>query len=410
MRLMTRGRLVPATLVLAVLATTIVVARPYVRGLSFVVRAANVQGIVRRFADYDATSVAERELQIPIASATIPGRAYVPQRSAPRAVLLVPGLHPSGIEEVRFVELARQLAASGVTVVAADIPELKQFAIGPAVTDVIEQATAWLAAQSEFAPDGRVGLVGSSFSGGLALVAAGRPTLRDRVAFVASLGGHDDLARVFKYLCTGVEGPPPESASPLTGLMQRRDAAKTAGTAASVATGWAPPPNENGVAIVLLAMAERMVPAAQVDPLRDGVRRFLQASADGEGREEEITTLRALGKAMREPSATLFRYLLDHDIVHLGARLVPNISAVANAPALSPARSAKTAAPVFLLHGTGDDVIPAVEALHLAATLRGTTAPRMLLSRGISRDGFDQSLTNRELASLGSFWADVLKQ
>ena len=39
-----------------------VAARPYVHGLSFVVRAADMQGVLRRAADLDAESIREREL------------------------------------------------------------------------------------------------------------------------------------------------------------------------------------------------------------------------------------------------------------------------------------------------------------------------------------------------------------
>jgi len=413
MRFMTRGRLVGAVLVIAILAGAIFTARPYFRGLSFVVRAADMQGSVRRFADYGAAPVAQRELQIPMASGTIAGRAYAPARPAARAVLLVPGLHASGIDESRLNELARQLAAGGVAVVIPDIPELRQFTISPAITDAIEQSGSWLA-QSELAPDGRVGLIGIGFSGGLTLVAAGRPNLKDHVAFVSSLGGHDDLARVFKYLCTGVEAPPPESASPLTGLMQQRNAAKTAGTATSVATGWTPPPNENGAAIVLLSMADRIVPAPQVEPLRDAIRHFLRTvtleGAEKERADEQLASLGSLSRTMPEPSATLFRYVTGRDIVHLGARLVPAIPAFGNASGLSPVRSPKPAAPVFLLHGTADNLIPAVEALHLTATLRGATSTRMLLSSAVSGIDVGQPVAARDLMALGSFWGDILRR
>src|SRR5262245_33001990 len=145
MRLMTRGRLLGALLVIVIIAGAVFVTRPYLRGLSFVARAADVPGTLRRFAEYDAAAVAERDVQIPIASGAIPGRAYTPQRSATRAVLLVPGLHPSGIEEPRLKELARQLAASGVAVVIPDIPGLRQFTIGSEITGSIEQSASWLA-------------------------------------------------------------------------------------------------------------------------------------------------------------------------------------------------------------------------------------------------------------------------
>ena len=45
--------------------------------------------------------------------------------------------------------------------------------------------------------------MGISFSGGLAVVAAGRPTLRNHLLYVFSFGGDDDLRRVLKYFCTG---------------------------------------------------------------------------------------------------------------------------------------------------------------------------------------------------------------
>jgi hypothetical protein len=81
--------------------------------------------------------------------------------------------------------------------------ELSRFEITPAVTDRIEDAAVWLARDSGLAPWGRIGLMGISFSGGLAIVAAGRAPLRNRLLYVLSFGGHDDLSRVLEYFCTG---------------------------------------------------------------------------------------------------------------------------------------------------------------------------------------------------------------
>src|SRR5439155_6132899 len=88
------------------------------------------------------------------------------------------------------------------------IPELSRFEITPAITDAIERAASWLASESGLAPDHRVGMMGISFSGGLSVVAAGRPSLTGHVAYVFSFGGHDDLPRVLRYLCTGLEPYP----------------------------------------------------------------------------------------------------------------------------------------------------------------------------------------------------------
>src|SRR5947208_973744 len=166
----------------AALVVLIVLARPYFLGLSFVVRAADVRGMVRRAADLDTQPWSEREVTIPTRSGSLHGRQYEP-RSIVRTVLLTSGLHPAGIDEPRLVGLARELAASGLGVVTPDIPELSHFEITPAITDGIEDAAAWLAGRGGARRGPRVGLVGISFSGGLSIVAAGRDALRDRVAF-----------------------------------------------------------------------------------------------------------------------------------------------------------------------------------------------------------------------------------
>ena len=77
----------------------------------------------------------------------------------------------------------------------------------------------------------------------LSVVAAGRASVRDRVAFVMSFGGHGDLPRTLRYLCTGVQ---PD--------------------------GTPRPPHDYGVAIILLGVAPRIVPANQVEPLRDAIQ------------------------------------------------------------------------------------------------------------------------------------------
>src|SRR5205814_9045829 len=112
-----------------------------------------------------------------------------------------PELHP----------LTHHRSASGLTVVTPHNPELSRFEITPAITNAIEQAAGWLASDSGLAADRHVGMMGISFSGGLSIVAAGRASLADRVSYVFSFGGHDDLGRVLRYLCTGAE-PYPEPA------------------------------------------------------------------------------------------------------------------------------------------------------------------------------------------------------
>lgn len=361
-------------------------ARRHVHGLALVVRAGDLHGIVRRLADLDSVPIRERLVNAPLRAGSMGARVYAPLGTARQTVLLVSGLHPAGIDEPRLVSLARKLAEANVTVVTPEIPQLSRFEVTPTVTDRIEEGALWLATESGLAPTGRIGLMGISFSGGLAIVAAGRPSLRDHLLYVFSFGGHDDLRRVLEYFCMGVEG--------------------------DRMTRGVPAPHDYGVAIVLLTVAERLVPHEQIAPLREAVRRFLWASyldrLDKPRAEREFAALRGLARTLPEPSATLLQYVNDRDVGHLGPRLRPYIGFYVAAPALSPARSLTPSAPVYLLHGRDDNVIPAVESRHLADRLDGQVPVRLLVTNLISHAEADQPAHVTDLLKLASFWGDLL--
>lgn len=380
-------------LAIATLVAVTWVVLPFMHGLSFVVRAADMQGTLRRFANIDTMRERERLIDVPTTRGPVRTRLYEPDRRAHRTALLVSGLHPSGIDEPRLMRLARNLAEDGVLVATPDIPELSRFEITPAITDDIEQTALWLATKSGLAPDGRIGMMGISFSGGLSTIAAGRPSLKDHVAYVFSFGGHDDLPRVLRYLCTGQEPYPPQQVN--GGQVFQH------------------PPHDYGVAVILLGVAERIVPPAQVEPLRAAVRRYLWASALDGGVDKskaaaEFDAVRAMIKTLPEPSATLLKHVVDRDVVHLGPRLLPYIGFYGGDAALSVSKSPKPSAPVFLLHGTDDNVIPPVESEYLAADLRGRAPVRMLLSGLISHAEADRPPTVADVSALASFWGDLL--
>jgi dienelactone hydrolase len=419
MRLVTRRRAASAIVALFVILAAYFVARPFVHGLTFVIRAAEMQGTLRRIADLDTVAEREREITIPLARGPMRARVYEPVGPARRAALLVSGLHPSGIDEPRLMRLARDLAADDLVIVTPDIPELSRFEITPAITATIEETAAWLASASGLAPDHRVGLMGISFSGGLSIVAAGRPSLRDRVAYVFSLGGHDDLPRVLRYLCTGQEPYPAHQ------VRLKADATPDATTDRGVRLQsdqsfhadqpFTRPPHDYGVAVIVLGVAERLVPRAQVEPLRAAVRRYLWASALDGGVDKgkaaaEFESVRALIPTLPQPSATILRHVVDRDVVHLGPRLLPYIRFYGSDAALSPSKSPKPPVPVFLLHGTDDNVIPSIESEYLADDLRGHAPVRLLLSGLISHADADRPARVGDVTALASFWGDLLSR
>jgi dienelactone hydrolase len=356
-----------------------------IHGLSLVIRAADLHGIGRRLADLDSVAIGERAVQIPLRTGAVRGRVYVPVGKPDQTVLLVSGLNPAGIDEPRLTMLARRLAEANVLVVTPEFRELSQFEVTPSITDHIEDAALWLAIESGLTKRRRIGLMGVSFSGGLAVVAAGRPSLRERLLYVFSFGGHDDLRHVLEFFCGGLACDDPAAALP---------------------------PHDYGLAVVLLNVAEQLVPADQVSLLRNGVRRFLWACYldrfDKPGAEREFAVLRGIAAGLPEPSKTLFQQVNDRAVGRLGPRLRPYVGPYLDRSGLSPARSPVPSAPVYLLHGRDDDVIPAAESQHLAGRLRGRVPVRLLVTPLIAHAEPNRPVHITDVVKLAAFWGELL--
>jgi dienelactone hydrolase len=351
------------------------------RGAALVMAVAGAGRWPERLASWDAMAVDTAERIAPSRHGPLRARVFRPRGPWRRAVLVAPGVHAAGIDEPRLTAFARRLAGRGLTVAAVELPDLRRYAVTPRTTDMIEDAARWLV---DDVPRGvRVGVLGISFAGGLGIVAAGRPALRDRLAWVLSFGGHGDLPRTLRYLCTGI-----------------------------APDGTRRPPHDYGVAIVLLGVADRLVPPAQVETLRQGIRTFLAAShadmIDKARARALFERARRLEAAMPEPAATLMRYVNTRDVAALGPLLLPHVAQLGGHPALSPERSPPPAAPVYLLHGADDNVIPSHESRLLAAYLEPHTDVRLLLTPLITHAEVRDARNLVDLWKLVDFWTDLL--
>lgn len=379
-----RGKALSGVAVLLLLVAGAVAANGHLRAAAFVVQAAGMQGYARTAAAIETGEFDERALTIPWRGGQLRARMYIPRGRSDRSMLLVPGVHAAGVDEPRLVQFARDLASVRHTVLTAELTDLTQYRITPRTTDMIEDAALWLSQQPAVAPDGRVGMMGISFAGGLSIIAASRPALRDRVAFIMSFGGHGDLPRTLRYLCTGIQ-----------------------------ANGEHRPPHDYGVVIILLSVAAQVVPPDQVEPLRKVILTYLEASRlDLVDKNESWNTYqraRAMTASLPDPSKTLMGYVNDRDVAHLGPILLPHVTELGDDRMLSPGREAAPRAPVYLLHGTDDNVIPAIESSLLADTLRarGVTV-HQLATPLITHAEVDRSATASAMWRLVSFWAGLL--
>jgi acetyl esterase/lipase len=209
---------------------------------------------------------------------------------------------------------------------------------------------------------------------------------------VLSFGGHADLPRVMRYLATGEEAQVP-----------------------GVETH---PPHDYGVAVILYGLADQgIVPQEQVAPLRKGVETFLYASqltlVDMRQADATFQKARDYAKTLPEPAAMYMAYVNDRNVAKLGPALVPYLGALgADSPTLSADRATDLpTAPVFLLHGSEDVVIPPVESVLLGNYLRERNVEvHLLLSHLITHAEIDRTAAATETWKLVSFWANVLKR
>lgn len=374
--------------VLVILVAAALVLKPYAESAAFIMDLAGIEHWSRRVLPGRLSDPSTRDIAIPTRHGPLAARVYTPRdrTEATPSFIVFPGIHRGGNDEPRLSGFSRRFSSAGVTVVSVPLPDLREFRVTTRTTDQIEDAVVWAAGEPGIGRGGKIGLGGVSFAGGLALVAAGRPSLRDRLSMVVSLGGHGDLARVLKFLCTGV----------------LHDGTKKA-------------PHDYGIAIVLLEVAPAMVPADQVEPLRRGVLTFLEASLHDQIDEARAEALfadaRRQAGQLPEPARTLLSWVNDRDVAKLGPAVLPHVDALANEAALSPERSPAAAAPVFLLHGADDNVIPSAETPLTADYLRrsGNSRVKSLLTPVITHATLRSDARPGDAWELVKFWKVMME-
>ncbi len=268
---------------------------------------------------------------------------YRPAGRWSRVVLLAHGVHGDGFREARLTRYARELARRGYLVAVPDLEDLKQYEIVPRVVDDLEAATLALLAEPEVASRGaRPVLHGISFSGGLAFCAATRPSLKGRLGGIFAFGGHGDLGRVLQYLASG-----------------------------DLPGGGTLAPHLYGQAVVARMLAAHLVPPDQVEPLRAALFLFLR---------EQPEAFRKAVEALPPEAKALGELCVKWDAQGMAARLRPLALTLRGDSTLSPLRGPVPDCPLFLLHGSVDNVIPPTETLALAAWASHATPTNALVT------------------------------
>ncbi len=331
-------------------------------------------GMVARYGAHD---VAERLLPFKNADGvTVPARVYAPSDlpDAP-GIVLVHGVHHTGVEEPRLVRFARTIAATGVVVMTPEIAELRDYHVDIKSIDTIGAAVHVLRGEVHRKT---VGVMGLSFGGGLSLLAASDPRFADDVGFVVAVGAHDDLTRVSHFFATSEIADPDGKPQPIKA-------------------------HEYGPLVLVYSHIEDFFPQEDVPAARDALRLWLW-----EERDAARAKLPALGPVAREKMDRLFSGKIDSISKEILTELA---SHEAEAARVSPhGHMGGLRVPVFLLHGAGDTVIPASETLWLAKDVPAGLAKDVLVSPAIQHVELEGEPTTMDKWALVHFMADVLAE
>ncbi len=297
--------------------------------------------------------VTVEDFTFPIATPTgqqlVRARLYLPlnQPHAP-AMVIFHGVHHLGIDEPRLKGFAAAMAGCGLRVLTPELPGIKDYRVSQESARMIGESVKWFAAQT----GGPVGVMGLSFSGGLALVAAEDPQYGPGFKFVFAVGSQDSMDRVSRYYMTGRDVRPDGT----TEVMK---------------------PHEYGPLVIEYEYLEDFVPAADLEPIRAVLRAHLY-----EDKEGEAAALRALNPVQRGEALAL----MDTTLPATRAAIVAAIERNAyKFPALSPEVHLHTlTTPVYLLHGEADNLIPSAETLWMASELPRHSLKAVLVSPVLS--------------------------
>jgi pimeloyl-ACP methyl ester carboxylesterase len=264
-------------------------------------------------------------------------------------MVVLHGVHHLGIDEPRLVNFSRALASHGVLVMTPELTDIADYHIEPGGIDVIGGSAQELKRQ---AGADSVSMLGLSFAGSLALLAAADPKYANDISVVASIGGYEDLDRVLRYFATNsIVGPNGDK--------------------------FQLPAHEYGMLVVVYSHPEDFFSSQDLPVAREALREQLY---------ENVNAAKALAARLSPPGRTLMNDLLANKTEALSADLLAALRKhQAEAVAVSPAgKLSVIKADVFLTHGAGDNVIPPTETEWLAREVPRDHLKAVLISPVIS--------------------------
>lgn len=365
-----RNRVIRWSVILIILAALITGLRyagdSYLRAISVLVHLSRpgTNNFLTRFARHPYR---EEEGTADTAQGPLRYRMYIPLDVAhPPGLVLLHGIHRAGIDEPRLVNFGRTLAGAGVEVMTPELQDLADYRVSARTVDTIGQAAQALCAKMR---QPKVGVIGVSFAGGLALLAADRPEYAANIGLVLAVGAHDDMTRVAHFFAAN--------------MIEKPDGSSVAFQA-----------HEYGVLVLAYSHLEDFFSPRDVPLAQDALHEQLWEQPDA---PDKIALLSPAGRQTFD-MLLHHRELLQQKFFREIDRHRDEMVAVSPHTHVGDLR-----VPVYLLHGTTDSVIPASETLWLAKDVPAPELRAVLISPAMNLIHVD----GQHGASIMAEWALV---
>lgn len=344
---------------------------PHLRAMSLLLRFSSpqAQGLSASFAQHPFK---EEDGSALTPHGALKFRLYLPQGGDTHgAMVLLHGVHHLAIEEPRLVSFARSLAGTGVVVMTPEFKDLADYHITSETIDLIGASALVLSART----DRQVGVMGLSFAGGLALLAASKPEYSGSIGFVLAVGAHDDMGRVARFFAANtIENPD--------------------GSAASLQA------HDYGVLVLAYSHLDHFFSPQDMGPAQDALRLWLW---------EDTDKAMAAARRLSPQGQAKFDQLVHHHEL-LRPQIMQEIERHSDEmQAVSPrGHISQLKVPVYLLHGTGDSVIPASETMWLVKDVPPKELKAWLVSPALIHVSMEETVPFSQKWALVDFLAQVL--
>ncbi|HVP63768.1 MAG TPA: alpha/beta fold hydrolase [candidate division Zixibacteria bacterium] len=300
--------------------------------------------------NFETVPVSVEATTVPVDGKPVEAKLYRPVGiEHPSPVVLLHGVHHLGIEEPRLVNFARALASRGYLVLTPLAADLADYHVTGYGAQVIGESALEMCS---VAHTSKVSVIGMSFGGGLALIAASNPRYSGSISSVVALGSHEDLGRVLQYFVSNrAEGPHGEV--------------------------FAEPAHEYGPLVAMYQHPEAFFPAADVEQARISLRYLLW---------EDVEQSKVESAKLSPAAQRVMQILYEHKVQDFGPTMMAWIAQHPHEwDAASPSHAGRNVhVPVFLLCGAADNIVPPTETLWIEHDLPADTDRHVLISNVLS--------------------------